>query len=66
MIKIIVTISDFGAAMHIGGDVIRFSHIIDVPTKNIPIKLKEYFKDKDMQKYSTISLSILKEDIIDD
>ena len=61
MMKIVVTISDFGAAMNIGGDTIRTSHIIDVPTKNIPEKLKEYFASKEMQKYSTISLSILGE-----
>lgn len=63
MMKIVVTISDYGAAMNIGGEVNRTSYIVDVPTKNIPEKLKEYFAKKSLRSYSTFSLSLLNEDV---
>ena len=62
MIKIVATISDFGAAANIGGDTIKKSYIIDVPTQNIPPKLKEYFIKEDRRSYTTLSFSLLDED----
>ena len=62
MIKIIATITDYGAAMNIGGDVERISHIINVPTQNIPERLKMWLEEKALRKHSTISLSLLRED----
>ena len=42
MLKIVATISNFGAAMNIGGDTERESMVIDIPTNNIPKRLKLY------------------------
>ena len=63
MLKIVATITNFGAALNIGGDPVRESMIIDVPTNNIPEKLKKYL-DANLakRKYETLSFSILNED----
>ena len=62
MIKIIATISDYGAAAHVGGDVIKTSHVINIPTNNIPLKLKEYLENKQLRALSTLSFSLLDEE----
>ena len=58
MLKIVVTITDFGAAANIGGDVIRKSEIISIPENEVPSGVKAYLKDS---KWQTISFSILDE-----
>ena len=60
--KIIATITDFGAKMNIGGDEERHSCIIDIPENLVPNKLRWYLNDKKSRKYSTISLSFLDEE----
>jgi len=62
MIKIVATLSDFGAAANIGGDVENTSEIIEIPTKNIPPRLKAYIENGDTDKWRTVSFSLLKED----
>lgn len=59
MIKIVATISNFGAAANVGGDVERESVIIEIPTKNIPAKLKKYLEEEDQRKWETLSFSLL-------
>lgn len=59
MIKIVATISDFGAAANIGGDVERFSEIIHIPESEIPLRMKKYLKDRQWQ---TLSFSLLEEE----
>ena len=61
MIKIVATISNFGAAVNIGGNVEYESEIVEIPTKNIPPRLKRYL-DSNSHKWETLSLSLLKED----
>lgn len=61
MLKIVATISDYGAAMHIGGDVERVSHIIDIPTSIIPEAIKEFLKENGRPSHATLSFSLLKE-----
>lgn len=64
MLKIVATISDFGAAANIGGDTERESFIIEVPTKNIPEPLKEFLnRSADEKQWQTLSLSILNENL---
>lgn len=63
MIKIIATISDFGAAANIGGSVDASSEIIEIPTSSIPPNLKRYLTSEEVRKWATLSFSILKEDI---
>jgi len=59
--KIIATISDFGAAANIGGEVETHSFIIDIPEDKIPIPVLLHLKQE--QKWQSMSLSILKEDV---
>ena len=61
MIKIIATITDCGMSANIGGDPIRRSEIIDIPTQNIPPDLKRYLENPEYRKWSTLSFSLLKE-----
>ncbi len=68
MIKIVVTVSDFGAAANVGGPVENVSAIIDVPTKNIPSILLEHLgriakhkENKNYNIYQTLSFSLLDE-----
>lgn len=63
MLKIIATISNFGAAANFGGDVEKNSVIIEVPTKNIPPKLKQYLENKNFRKWATLAFSLLDENI---
>lgn len=63
MLKLVVTIADFGAAINLGADVERVSEIMDIPTNNIPPGLKGYLEDPKIRKYQTISISILEENI---
>lgn len=62
MIKIICTISDFGAAANFHGDVHRTSVVIEIPTKNIPPLLKNHLDSEDQRKWETISFSLLEEE----
>lgn len=64
MIKIVVTYSDFGAAANIGGNVEFTSDIIEIPTQNIPKKLKNILADPDIKKWISLSFSLLNEDDI--
>lgn len=59
MLKIIATMTDLADAAHIGGDPIKTSVIIEIPTKSIPDKLKRYLETD--QKWSTLSFSLLVE-----
>lgn len=58
--KIVFTISDFGAAANIGGDTERSSFIVDVPDEHIPHKVRDHFENKN-NKWQTLSLSVLDE-----
>ena len=57
--KIIATISDFGAAANIGGDVERCSYVIDIPDDKIPIPVLLHLKEG--QRWQTMALSVFKE-----
>lgn len=59
--KIIVTVTNYAVALHIGGDLEKFSDIIDIPDRSIPPRLKRYLNDKDHKKWETVSFSILDE-----
>jgi len=59
MIKIVATISNYGAAANIGGDVERTSMIIEIPTKNIPERLKRHLENTEAKKWETLSFSLL-------
>ena len=61
MIKIIATISNFGAAVNVGGGVEKTSFIIEVPTKNVPFHISNYIKSD--KKWETLSLSLLDEEV---
>ena len=63
MLKIVATIADYGALMHLGADVERTSFIINVPTQNIPEEIKRYLGKSKTPSYSTLSFSLLKEDL---
>jgi hypothetical protein len=63
MIRIVATITDYGASVHVGGDPDRVSEIINIPTKDIPPLLKKYLSDKDVREWETLSFSIMAEDI---
>ena len=54
--KIVITVSDFGAMMHTGADIQRESIVVEVPT---PEFIKPYLENK-QGTFGTISLSILK------
>ena len=62
MLKIVATIANFGAAANIGGSVEYKSEIINVPTNNIPPRLKRYL-DEENHKWETLSFSLLKDEI---
>ena len=66
--KLVITLSDYGAALHCGADVERESFIIDIPSDLIPIQVKkaiEWRRTHDKteiagpQTYDTISTSII-------
>ena len=62
MLKIVATISDFGAAANVGGNVGYRSYIIEIPTQNVPAKVKEALEDEGTMKWTTVSLSFLDEE----
>lgn len=59
--KIVFTISDFGAAANIGGDTERRSMVVDIPDELIPLEVSRYLKDGDRAHWQTLSLSLLVE-----
>ena len=59
MLKIVATISDFRAAVNVGGEVERTSEIINIPTNNIPSNLKRYLSNKGKLERESLSFSIL-------
>jgi hypothetical protein len=59
--KIVFTISDFGAAANIGGDTERKSMIVDVPDELIPLEVSKYLEGGDSSHWQTLSLSLLVE-----
>jgi hypothetical protein len=63
MIRIVATITDFGAAVNVGGDPERISEIINIPTNSIPPSLKKYLHDANIRKWATLSLSMMAEDL---
>lgn len=64
MLKIVATITNYGAAANVGGDPVRQSVIIDIPTSAIPSLLKDYLAAKpEVKKWETASLSFLVEEI---
>lgn len=65
MLKIVVTITDWGAVSNVGRGVDNFSEIIEIPTENIPPGLKLYLDNEDIREYQTISCSILREEKYD-
>lgn len=58
MIRLAVTISDFGAAAHIGGDVEVQTHIVEVEND----RLERLLKQPGPNDYYTVSLSVVKEE----
>lgn len=62
-VKIIATISDFGAAANVGGEVDTTSYIIEIPTTNISEEVLKYLRgSEDHTKYKNMSLSLLPEE----
>ena len=66
--KIAVTISDVGAAVHMGGVVSHETALINIPDENIPDILKQYFtniekakKRQNMVNYQDVMFSLFKE-----
>jgi hypothetical protein len=67
--KLVITLSDYGAALYCGADVERESFVIDIPSDLIPEQVKraiewrvEHNKNETTggpQKYDTISTSII-------
>ena len=57
MIRLAVTISDFGAAYHIGGDVEVQTHIVEVEND----RLERLLKQPGPNDYYTVRLSVVKE-----
>jgi hypothetical protein len=69
VMKIVVTVTDVGEAIHCGGDVVRKSAIIEIPEDQVPSIVKNYFKNKRWAKerpnrftYQTLSFSLLEEE----
>ena len=64
MLKIVATISDFGAAANIGAHTEYTSVVINVPTSNIPDRLKKHLEHKATGKanWETLSFSLLDEE----
>lgn len=57
--KIVATISEFGAAANIGGEVSRDSYIIEIPDDKVPLPVLLHLREE--QKWQTMSLSVFKE-----
>ena len=57
MIRLAVTISDFGAAAHIGGDVQVQTHIVEVENE----RLERLLRQPEPKDYFTVHLSVVKE-----
>ena len=68
MVKIVATITEFGAAANCGGAVTSESGIINVPTENIPRVFREFLERTEKMKaqghtiWEGVSFSILRED----
>jgi len=60
--KIIATITDFGAKLNIGGDEVRESFVLFIPDGKVPEPIKKYLYDSKISKYQTLSFSIFRED----
>ena len=59
MLKLVATISDFGAAANIGGNVQYNSEIIEIPTRSIPPRLREYLEKESTRRWQTVQFSLL-------
>jgi hypothetical protein len=53
IIRLAVIVTDFGAAVHVGGAV-----SVDVRTFDLPTEVVEYIKQQRKQTYSTITLAM--------
>ena len=61
--KLVATISDFGAAANIGGDVERTSFVIEVDPRVISRRVKDHINNKNnCSKWATLSFSLLDEE----
>jgi hypothetical protein len=61
--KLAFTISYFGAAVHVGGEVEKETILVDVPDEQIPPPLQKYLdlKEKGTTSYTTLSISFVSE-----
>lgn len=60
--KLAFTISDFGAAANIGGDVERRTFIVEIDDNEIPTTILHHLK-KDGNKWSTLSISAVDDEM---
>jgi hypothetical protein len=58
--KIVFTISDFGAMTHIGADIDRKSYVVNIKDEDIPKDVMNYVSGEKGNSW-TVSLSIVKE-----
>jgi hypothetical protein len=58
--KIVFTISDFGAMMNIGADIDRTSYVVNIKDEDIPKDIMDYISGEKGNSW-TVSLSILKD-----
>ena len=60
--KIVLTISDYGAVANVGGDVEKRSYVINIPDDELDDDLKNQFNPElNTRKWFSISLSMLEE-----
>jgi len=58
--KLAFTISDAGAALHVGGQVSTTTHIVEVPDNLVPMQVKRYVEGKDRPNcYWSMAVSIV-------
>jgi hypothetical protein len=58
MLKIIATITNFGAAANVGGEVERTSFEIEIPENYLPEEVKNHLQKENHRTWQNISLSI--------
>ena len=60
--KLAFTMSDAGAALHIGGQVNTTTHVVEIPDALLPLRVKQYLEGKDRPGcYWSMAISLVDE-----
>jgi len=64
--KIVATLADTNMYLHLGGEVVRHSVVIEIPDENVPEMVRRYLEKGTESGYQSMSFSRLVEEAPDE